>query len=104
MLGWQTDESKGYCIEDLETPGKLISSCNGDFIEDSLPSDLAIIENIPLPPENINKLVNNTISIDSTTSSILAPDPTKVHLPKSHLSASPSKPGSGEGGGCNLNL
>ena len=104
MLGWQTDESKGYCIEDLETPGKLISSCNGDFIEDSLPSDLAIIENIPLPPENINKLVNNKISIDSTTSSILAPDPTKVHLPKSHPSASPSKPGSGEGGGCNLNL
>jgi len=104
MLGWWTDESKGYCIKDLETPGKLISSCDGDFIEDFSPSDLAIIKNIPLLLENINKLVNNAISIDSTTSSILAPDPTKVHLPESHPSASPSRLGSGEGGRCDLNL
>ena len=67
MLGWQTDKSKGYCPEDLETPGKLISSCNIDFIEDSSPSDLAIIENILPPPENINNLVDNAILVDNIT-------------------------------------
>ena len=84
--------SNRYCLENLKTPGKLISSHDIDFIEDSLPSDLAIIENILLPPENINKLVNNAISIDSTTLSILAPDSTKVHLPESHPFTSPSEP------------
>jgi len=67
MLGWWTDESKGYHLEDLEIPGKLISSRNVDFIEDSSPNDLAIINNISLSPESINKLVNDAISTDSTT-------------------------------------
>ena len=66
MLGWQTDESKEYHPEDLETPRKLISSCNVDFIKDSSPSDLAIIENILPSLENINKLVDNAISVDNT--------------------------------------
>jgi len=83
MLGWRTDETKGYRLEDLETPGKLISSRDVDFIENSSPSDLVIINNIPPPPESINKLVNNVISMNSTTPSISAPDPTKVYLPKS---------------------
>ena len=89
MLGWQTNESKEYHLEDLETPGKLISSHNVDFIKDLSPSDLAIIENILPSPENINKLVDDAILMDSTTPSILVSNPTKVHLPESHLSTPP---------------
>jgi len=89
MLGWWTDETKGYRLEDLETPGKLISSRDVDFIENSSPSDLVIINNIPPPPESINKLVNNVISMDNTTPLISAPDPTKVYLPES-CSSTPS--------------
>jgi len=92
MLGWWTDELKEYRLEDLETPGKLISSCNVDFIEDSSPNDLAIIDNISPPPESINKLVDNTISTESTTPSFSAPDPTKVHLPESRPSTPPPEP------------
>jgi len=92
MLGWWTDKSKGDYLEDLKTPGKLISSHDVNFIEDSLPSDLAVIDKIPLSPESVNKLVDNGIFMDSTTSSLLAPDPTKVHLPESHLSTPSSEP------------
>jgi len=80
---------KGYHLEDLKTPGKLISSCDVDFIENSSPNDLVIIDNISPPPESINKLVNDVISTESTTPSFSAPDPTKVHLPESHLSTPP---------------
>jgi len=86
MLRWWTDESKEYHLEDLETPGKLISSRDVDFIEDSSPSDLTIIDNISPSPEDIDKLVNDAISTDSISLSISAPDPTKVHLPKSRPS------------------
>jgi len=83
---------KGYCLEDLETPGKIISSCDIDFIEDSSPNDLAIIDNISPLSESIDKLVNNAISTDSISPSILAPDPTKVHLPESRLFTPPLEP------------
>jgi len=63
----------------------LISTHNVDFIEDSLLNDLVIIDNIPLPPESINKLVDNAILINSIPLLILAPDPSKVALPGSHL-------------------
>ena len=89
MLGWWTDESKGYHLEDLETPGKLISSRDVDFIEDSSPNDLAIIDNISPPPESIDKLVDNAISTDSISPSISAPDPTKVYLSESRSSTPP---------------
>ena len=92
MLGWWTDKSKGYCLEDLETPRKLISSCDVDFIEDSSPNDLAIIDNISPPPKSINKLVNDAILTDSTTPSLLASDPTKVHLPESRPSTPSLEP------------
>jgi len=90
MLGWWTDESKGYRLEDLETPGKLISSRDVDFIEDSSPNDLAIIDNIPPPPESIDNLVDNAISTDSISPSISTPDPSKVALPESRPSTPPS--------------
>jgi len=80
---------KGYCLEDLETPGKLISFCDIDFIEDSSLSDLAVIDKIPLSPESINKLVDDTIFMDSTTSSLSVSNSTKVHLLESHLSTPP---------------
>jgi len=89
MLRWWTDKLKGYCLEDLKTPGKLISFRDINFIEDSSPSDLAIIDKMPPPPESVNKLVDDAILIDSTTPSLLAPDPTKVHLPESCLSTPP---------------
>jgi len=89
MLGWWTDESKGYHLEDLETPGKLISYYDIDFIEDSSPNDLTIIDNISPSPEGIDKLVDDAISTDSISPSILAPDLTKVHLPESCLSPPP---------------
>jgi len=92
MLEWWTDESKGYRLEDLETPGKLISSRDVDFIEDSSPNDLTIIDNISPPLEGINKLVDNAISTDSISPSILAPDLTKVHLSESRLSTLPLEP------------
>jgi len=92
MLGWWIDESKGYHLENLEKPGKLISSCDVDFIENSLPNDLTIINNISSPLKGIDKLVDNAISTDSISPSILVPDPTKVHLPESHLSTPPLEP------------
>jgi len=92
MLGWWTDKSKGYRLEDLEISGKLISSHDVDFIEDSSPNNLAIIDNISPPPESINKLVNDAISTESTTPSFSAPDPTKVHLPESCPSTLPPEP------------
>ena len=89
MLGWWTDESKGYRLEDLKTPGKLISSRDVDFVEDSSSNDLAIIDNIPPPPESIDNLVDNAISTDSISLSILTPDPSKIALPESHPSTPP---------------
>ena len=89
MLGWWTDESKGYHLEDLETPGKLISYYDIDFIEDSSPNDLTIIDNISPSPEGIDKLVDDAISTDSISPSILAPDLTKVHLSESRPSTPP---------------
>ena len=92
MLGWWTDESKGYHLEDLKTPEKLISSCDIDFIKDSSPNDLAIIDNISPLLESINKLVDDAILTNSTTLSLLASDPTKVHLPESRPSTPPPEP------------
>jgi len=92
MLGWWTDESKGYRLEDLETPGKLISSCDIDFIEDSSLNDLAIIDNISPLLKSIDKLVYNAISTNSISPSILAPDPTKIYLFESHSSTPLFKP------------
>jgi len=89
MLGWWTDKLKGYHLEDLKISRKLISSRNVDFIEDFLPNDLAIIDNILPLPESINILVDDAISTDSISPSILAPDPTKVYLSES-CSSTPS--------------
>jgi len=86
MLGLWTDKSKGYYLEDLKTPGKLISSHDVDFIEDSLPNDLAIIDNILPPPKSINKFVDDAISTNSISPLISLSDPSKVALPESHLS------------------
>jgi len=65
MLGWWVDESKGYCLEDLEN-SKLIASQDVHFFEDSSPSELATIDIDTLPINAINKLVNNTIAKERT--------------------------------------
>ena len=43
MLGWWTDETKGYQLEDIEN-GKLITSRDVQFFEDSLLSELAVMD------------------------------------------------------------
>ena len=43
LLGWWTDETKGYQLENIEN-GKLITSRDIQFFEDSSPSELAIID------------------------------------------------------------
>jgi len=43
LLGWWTDETKGYQLEDMEN-GKLITSRDVQFFEDSSPSELAVMD------------------------------------------------------------
>ena len=43
MLRWWADETKGYRLEELET-GKLITSCDVQFVEDDSATDLAVVE------------------------------------------------------------
>ena len=43
MLGWWADETKGSRLEDLEN-GKLITSRDVQFCEDTTPSELACME------------------------------------------------------------
>lgn len=62
LLGWWTDETKGYRLEDLEN-GKLITSRDVQFNEDENPSELASID-IGLPkstPEDVDNLVDEAI-------------------------------------------
>lgn len=43
LLGWWTDETKGYRLEEVGT-GKIITARDVTFVEDDTPGDLAIIE------------------------------------------------------------
>ena len=43
MLEWWTDKTKGYWLEDMEN-GKLITSRDVQFFEDSSPSELAVMD------------------------------------------------------------
>jgi len=43
LLGWWTDETKGYRLENIEND-KLITSRDIQFFEDSSPSELAIMD------------------------------------------------------------
>jgi hypothetical protein len=43
MLGWWTDEMKGYRLEDVET-WKLLTLRDVMFVEDDQPMDMAVIE------------------------------------------------------------
>ena len=65
MLGWWTDEAKGYRLEDLEN-GKLIAARDVRFAEDSSSSELAIVEvdAPPYDPGAINNLVDNALIKD----------------------------------------
>ncbi len=58
MLGWWTDEMKRYWLEDLEN-GKLIASQDIHFLEDDIPSDLAVVEiNQPqVPSQQIDSVI-----------------------------------------------
>jgi len=43
ILEWWTDETKGYCLEDLEN-SKLIATRDVRFAEDSFSSKLAVVK------------------------------------------------------------
>jgi len=65
MLGWWTDETKGYCLEDLEN-GKLIATCDVCFTEDSSSSELAVVEvdAPPYDPGAVNNLIDSALAKD----------------------------------------
>ena len=69
MLRWWPDETKGYRLEDLEN-GKIITSRDVNFQEDTTPSDLAHDETglTRSEPEEINEFVNDAIHSNSNTS------------------------------------
>ena len=58
MLGWWTDETKGYRLEDLEN-NKLIASKDVQFLEDETPSELAImdIEDSHSSPQEVDEFI-----------------------------------------------
>jgi hypothetical protein len=43
LLGWWEDETKGYCLEDLQTK-KLIISWDVKFIKNESPAETAVID------------------------------------------------------------
>src|ERR1700731_2867170 len=59
LLGWYVDESKGYCLEDLETK-KIISSRDVHFIEDETPTELAVIDH-GYTPEALSGLTSDDL-------------------------------------------
>jgi hypothetical protein len=65
MLGWWTDETKGYRLEDLES-GKLITSIDVDFSEDDMPSELATFD-LGLTQSNeeeVNEMIDSAMEYD----------------------------------------
>jgi len=65
MLGWWTNKTKGYRLEDLEND-KLIAARDVRFAEDSFSSELAIVkvDAPPYDPGAINNLVDNVLTKD----------------------------------------
>jgi len=97
MLRWWTDETKGYCLEDLEN-GKLIAARDVHFAEDSSSSELTVVEvdAPPYDPSTINNLVDNALTKDAVavpemshdvTPSI--PDPSITSVTQGDISPSP---------------
>ncbi|KAJ3563959.1 hypothetical protein NP233_g8606 [Leucocoprinus birnbaumii] len=66
MLGWWTDETKGWRLEDLEN-GKLIASRDVNFDENDTPSELASIDLPRATTEEVDEFVDD--AIDNGTSS-----------------------------------
>jgi hypothetical protein len=65
MLGWWTDETKGYHLKDLES-GKLITSIDVDFSEDDMPSELATFD-LGLTQSNeeeVNEMIDSAMEYD----------------------------------------
>jgi len=63
LLGWWTDETKEYRLEDMEN-SKVITSRDVQFFEDSSPSELAVM-NIGAPTVligNLNNLIDDAIN------------------------------------------
>jgi hypothetical protein len=82
LLGWWSDESKGYRLEDVET-GKLISSRDVRFIEDERPTELAVIDNGRLPRvlSEITSLDLETVDDTASTLTTSTNEPKWASLP-----------------------
>ena len=48
LLGWWADETKGYCLEEVET-GKQLTSRDVRFVEDTQPREQTVVEGGPHP-------------------------------------------------------
>ena len=61
LLGWWMDETKGYRLENIET---LITARDVQFIEDSTPYDIAVIQTQGVAPTNddLNRLSSEEIA------------------------------------------
>ena len=68
LLGQQTDEAKGYQLENLEC-GKLIASLDIQFFENNIPSDLAVIgiDTPKILTIVVDKLVNDVLAKENVT-------------------------------------
>ena len=64
-MGWWTDETKGYRLEDLENH-KVITLQDVHFLEDSLPSELVVMDlQAPvISVKAVNDLIDGTIEED----------------------------------------
>jgi hypothetical protein len=84
MLGWWADESKGYCLEDLENR-KLIASQDVQFDEDNSPSNVASID-ISLPHSTGQEIIDLTMLDEQ-------PSPRKIVISQPPTPATPSTGG-----------
>ena len=68
LLGWWTDEAKGYQLEDLES-SKLIALQNVQFFENDIPSDLAVIgiDTLKILTIVVDKFVNDALAKENIT-------------------------------------
>jgi transposase InsO family protein len=87
MLGWWSDESKGYRLEDLEN-GKVIASRDVQFDEDDRPSNVAQVD-ISLPHTTPDEVIDLTDLEDTPPTS---PRPQTPSTPSVGKPASASTP------------
>ena len=68
LLGWWTNEAKGYRLEDLES-SKLIALWDVQFFEDDIPSNLAVIgiDTLKILIIAVDKFVDDALAKENVT-------------------------------------